>query len=92
MKCIHSCESVFGKMGSKGGGVVVSDATAANGLFGTAGTKMKVLNPLLVVRPKNYGIKNSTVFLAAGEPIKTKTKALLTNARPVARCSAKTME
>ena len=27
---------------------MVSDATAANGLFGTAGTKMKVLNPLLV--------------------------------------------
>ena len=43
MKWIHSCESVFGKTGSKGGGVVVSDATAANGLFGTAGTKMKVL-------------------------------------------------
>ena len=44
MKWIHSCESVFGKTGSKGGGVVVNDATAANGLFGTAGTKMKVLS------------------------------------------------
>ena len=47
MKWIHSCESVFGKTGSKGGGVVVNDATAANDLFGTVGTKMKVLNPLL---------------------------------------------
>ena len=55
MKRIHSWESVFGKMDGKGGGVVVSDATAANGLFGTAGTKMKVLG-------ENYGIKNSTVF------------------------------
>ena len=47
MKWIHSWESVFGKTGGKGGGVVVSDATAANGLLKTAGTKMKVLNPLL---------------------------------------------
>ena len=55
MKRIHSWESVFGKMDGKGGGVVASDATAANGLFGTVGTKMKVLG-------ENYGIKNSTVF------------------------------
>ena len=44
MKWIHSCESVFGKTGGKGGGVVVSDATAANGLFGTAGTNWELWN------------------------------------------------
>ena len=63
MKWIQSCESVFGKMGGKGGGVVVSDATAANDLFGTVGTKMKVLN--LLLSGENYGIKNAKVSLLA---------------------------
>ena len=62
MKRIHSWESVFGKMDGKGGGVVVSDATAANGLFGTVGTKMKVLNPLLVVRRRKLWNKKFHSF------------------------------
>ena len=41
--------------------MVVSDATAANGLFGTVGTKWEVLNPLL--SDENYGIKNSKVII-----------------------------
>ena len=62
MKWIHSWESVFGKMDGKGGGVVVSDATAANGLFGTAGTKWEVLNHRCVAQRRKLWNKKFHSF------------------------------
>ena len=54
MKWIHSWESVFGKMDGKGGGVVVSDATAENGLFGTSGTNWELWNKKFHSFPRRF--------------------------------------